>query len=130
MPTLEERIQKSQTRVVKLVFPHLISHQDHMFGGTALQWMDEVAVIAGTRLSRKKLVTASLDRIDFKKGIPVGTLVELIGTVKHVGRTSMQVEVDVIMEQLYSDERESVIKGVFTLVTIDENRKPVPVLDE
>ena len=128
MPTLEERIQKSQTRVVKLVFPNLLSHQDHMFGGTVLQWMDEVAVITGTRLSRKKLVTASLDRIDFKKGIPVGTLVELIGTVKRVGRTSMQVEVDVVMEQLYTDERESVIKGMFTLVTIDENRRPVPVL--
>ena len=128
MPTLEERIAKSQTRVVKLVFPNLLSHQDHMFGGTVLQWMDEIAVITGTRLSRKTLVTASLDRIDFKKGIPVGTLVELIGTVKRVGRTSMQVEVDVVMEQLYSDERESVIKGIFTLVTIDENRKPVPVL--
>ncbi|GAB4324891.1 MAG: acyl-CoA thioesterase [Candidatus Zixiibacteriota bacterium] len=130
MPTLEERIQKSQTRVVKLVFPGLISHQDHLFGGTALQWMDEVAVITGTRFSRKRLVTASLDRIDFKKGIPVGTLVELIGTVKKVGRTSMQVEVDIVMEQLYTDERESVIKGIFTLVTIDENRKPIPVLDE
>ncbi len=129
MPTVEERIQRSQTRVVKLVFPNLLSHQDHMFGGTVLQWMDEVAVITGTRFSRKKLVTASLDRIDFKKGIPVGTLVELIGTVKKVGRTSMQVEVDVVMEQLYSDERESVIKGRFTLVTIDENRKPIPVLD-
>jgi acyl-CoA hydrolase len=129
MPTVEERIAKSQTRVVKLVFPNLLSHQDHMFGGTVLQWMDEIAVIAGTRFSRKALVTASLDRIDFKKGIPVGTLVELIGTVKHVGRTSMQVEVDVVMEQLYTDERESVVKGVFTLVTIDDNRKPVPVLE-
>lgn len=129
MPTLEERMEQATSRVVKLVFPNLLSHQDHMFGGTVLQWMDEIAVITGTRFSRKTLVTASLDRIDFKKGIPVGTLVELIGRVVGVGRTSMKVEVEVMMEQLYTDERESVIKGMFTLVTIDKDRRPTPVLE-
>jgi acyl-CoA hydrolase len=126
--TIEERMEKSLTRVVKLVFPNLISHQDHLFGGTALQWMDEVAVITGTRFCRQRLVTASLDRIDFKKGVPAGTLVELVGRVIKVGRTSMVVEVDVFMEQLYTEERESVIKGTFTLVAVDENRKPTPVI--
>jgi len=127
MPTLEERIANSTTRVVKIVFPNLLSHQDYMFGGTALQWMDEVAVITGTRFCRQRLVTASLDRIDFKKGIPAGTLVELVGQVLSVGNTSMQIQVDIYIEQLYSEHREKAIQGKFTLVTIDESRRPTPI---
>ncbi len=125
--TLEEKMIQSETRVVKLVFPNLLSHQNYVFGGTALQWMDEVAVITGGRFCRQPLVTASLDRIDFKKGIPAGTYAELIGKVIKLGNTSMVVEVEVFIEQLYSEHRESAIKGTFTLVAIDGDRKPVRV---
>lgn len=89
--TLTERIQASETRGFKTVFPNTTNHYDTLFGGTAMVMMDEVAFMAATRFSRQVMVTVSSDRIDFKKSIPAGTLIELIGRAIHVGNTSMKV---------------------------------------
>jgi acyl-CoA hydrolase len=125
---LEERKQRSETRIFKAVFPNTTNHYDTLFGGTAMHLMDEVAFITATRFSRQKMVTVSSDRIDFKKPIPAGTIVELVGIVTEVGNTSLKVKVDVFIEEMYSDHREKAITGVFSLVAIDEHKKPVPVI--
>ncbi len=52
--------------MVKCVFPNTTNHYDTLFGGTALQWIDEVAFIIATRFSRQKMVTVSSDKVDFK----------------------------------------------------------------
>src|SRR6218665_4166255 len=128
--TLEERIKNSITRVFKAVFPNTTNHYDTLFGGTALHLMDEVAFICATRFSRKKVVTISTGQIDFKKAIPAGTLIELVAKVISVGRTSCKIHVDIFIEQMYSELRESVVAGTFSFVAVDENKKPVPVLDD
>lgn len=125
--TIKERIQKSQTRIFKAVFPNTTNHYDTLFGGSAMHLMDEVAFITATRFSRQKIVTVSSDKIDFTIPIPAGTIVELVGTVTHVGNTSLKVTVDVFIEEMYSEKREKAITGVFTMVAIDEHKKPVPV---
>nr|WP_295877527.1 acyl-CoA thioesterase [uncultured Chitinophaga sp.] len=123
----EEQIEKSVTRIFKAVFPNTVNHYDTLFGGTAMHMMDEVAFITATRFTKMRTVTVSSDRIDFKKPIPHGTIVELIGTVIHVGNTSLKVRVDIYVEQMYIDHREHAISGIFTFVAIDENKKPVPI---
>jgi len=65
-----------------------------MFGGTAMHLINEVAFITVTRFTRKVCVTVSSDRIDFKKPIPAGTIVELIGRVTKIGNTSLDVKVE------------------------------------
>ena len=90
--------------------------------------MDEVAFITATRFSRQRMVTVSSDKIDFNKPIPAGTIVELQGVVSHVGRTSLKVHVDVFIEEMYSEKRESAINGEFTFVAIDEQRKPTELI--
>lgn len=122
------RIELSETRVTKAVFPSTTNHHNTLFGGTALAWMDEVSFIAATRFCRLPLVTVSSDRIDFKHAIPAGSIVELIGRVIKVGNTSLKVEVEVFVESMCSDARERAISGVFSFVAIDEQKKPVPVL--
>jgi acyl-CoA hydrolase len=89
--------------------------------------MDEVAFITATRYSRQKMVTVSSDKIDFNKAIPAGTIVELIGSVQKVGRTSMEVLVEVFTEEMYSENREKSISGLFTMVAIDEEKKPIAI---
>lgn len=126
--TTEERIEQSETRIFKAVFPSTTNHYDTLFGGTAMQLMDEVAFIAATRFSRQRMVTVSSDRIDFKKPIPAGTIVELVGRISYLGRTSLKVRVDIFVEQMYSDEREKAVSGDFTFVAIDENKQPVKIL--
>lgn len=123
----DPRIERSETRIFKAVFPSTTNHYDTLFGGTAMQLMDEVAFITATRFSRQRMVTVSSDKIDFKKPIPAGTIVELIGRVSNVGNTSMKVRVDIFIEQMYSDEREKAVSGEFTFVAIDENKMPVSI---
>ncbi|PTA50460.1 acyl-CoA thioesterase [Shewanella morhuae] len=124
---IEQRINQSEARVIKAVFPAITNHHNTLFGGEALAWMDETAFIAATRFCRKTLVTVSSDRIDFKKPIPAGTLAELIARVIHVGNTSLKVEVNIYVENMYQDHREHAIRGVFTFVAVDEQRNPTQV---
>ena len=124
----EERIAQSETRIFKAVFPSTTNHYDTLFGGTAMQLMDEVAFIAATRFSRQRMVTVSSDKIDFKKPIPAGTIVELVGKVTYLGSTSLKIRVEIFVEQMYSDIREKAVTGEFTFVAIDENKKPVKIL--
>lgn len=128
MTQLEEKIEQSKTRVFKAVFPNTTNHYDTLFGGTALQMMDEVAFICATRFCRKKVVTVSSDRVDFKHPIPAGTLIELVAEVTEVGRTSMKVRVDIFVEEMYQENREKAITGVFTFVAVNELKRPVAIL--
>lgn len=126
--TLEERIEKSVTTIFKAVFPNTTNHYDTLFGGTAMQLMDETAFICATRFSRQQMVTVSSDKIDFKMPIPAGTIAELSGYVTHVGNTSLKVRVDIYIEEMYSDYREKAVSGEFTFVAIDENKQPVKIV--
>ncbi len=125
--TIQEKIEASQTRIFKAVFPNTTNHYDTLFGGMAMHMMDEVAFITATRFSRQKMVTVSSDRIDFTKPIPAGTIVELVGTVVHIGNTSLKVQVEIFVEQMYSEEREKAVTGQFSFVAIDEEKKPVAI---
>ena len=127
MKTQEEKIKDSTTIVFQAVFPNTTNHYDTSFGGTAMQFMDEVAFITATRYSRQKMVTVSSDKIDFKRPIPHGTIIELIGKVTYLGTTSLKVRVDIFIEEMYSTSREKAITGEFTFVAIDENKKAVKV---
>ena len=123
----EEKIQNSETKVFKVVFPNITNHHNTMFGGTVMEMMDEVAFMTATRFARKSFVTVSCDRIDFKKPIPADTLIELIGRVKYVGNSSLKVNVQVFVEQMYDEVRERAVSGDFTLVAIDADKKPVRI---
>lgn len=74
------------------------------------------------------MVTVSSDKVDFKHPIPAGTLVELIANVEKVGRTSVTVAVDIFVEEMYSNLREKAVSGSFTMVAVDDDKKPVNIL--
>ncbi|MDZ7871037.1 MAG: acyl-CoA thioesterase [Rheinheimera sp.] len=122
------RIEKAVTRVTKTVFPGRTNHHNTLFGGEALAWMDEAAFIAATRFCRKPLVTVCSDRVDFKESIPAGSIIELVARIEHVGRTSIRVNVDIFVEDMYSDDQHRAISGSFTFVALGADRKPTPVL--
>ena len=123
----QQRIKDSETRIFKAVFPNTTNHYNTLFGGTAMQLMDEVAFITATRFSRKRCVTVSSDRIDFKQPIPAGTIVELIGRVTKVGTSSLDIRVEIFIEKMYEESREKAITGTFTFVAVDEDQKPIQV---
>ncbi|MGM0479293.1 MAG: acyl-CoA thioesterase [Bacteroidota bacterium] len=125
---ISKRIKAAETRIFKAVFPNTTNHYDTLFGGTALQLMDEVSFICATRFSRQKVVTVSSDRVDFSKPIPSGTLVELVANVEKVGKSSIVVGVDIFVEEMYSENRERAVHGTFTMVAVDDEKKPISVV--
>ena len=125
--TFEERVQLSETHIFKAVFPNTTNHYDTLFGGTAMQLMDEVAFITATRFSRLKMVTVSSDKIDFNVPIPSGTIIELVGKVIHLGHTSLDIKVDIYIELMNSDKRELAINGLFKFVAVGEDKRPIKI---
>ena len=125
---IAQRKRVSITTTSKAVFPQTTNHHDTLFGGTAMQWMDEIAFIAATRFSRQTIVTVSSDKIDFKHPVPAGTVVELTASVVEVGRTSLKVEVNMMVESMYLDDQKNAITGYFTFVAVDENKKPTSII--
>src|SRR5690606_26849418 len=127
--TLQEKIDLSERRVCTTVFTFLTNHHDTLFGGKAMAIMEEVSFMAATRFCRKRLVTVSTDKIDFEKAIPSGSIIEAIARVESVGRTSLKVKVEIYLEHMYEEGRELAIQGRFTFVALDDDRKPVAVLE-
>lgn len=126
---LEERKKLSETRMFKPVFATDTNHYNTLHGGVAMHLMDEAGFIAATRFTRLPVVTVSSDRIDFNKPIPSGTLVEVVARVIDIGRTSLKVGVEIFVEQMYEEHRELAIHGVLTFVAINENKKPVRIIE-
>ncbi len=126
--TFEERVQLSETHIFKAVFPNTTNHYDTLFGGTAMQLMDEVAFITATRFARLKMVTVSSDKIDFNVPIPSGTIIELVGKVIRMGNTSLDIKVDIYIELMNSDKRELAISGLFKFVAVGEDKNQLRLI--
>lgn len=123
----QERRLAAATRITKLVFPHDTNPLGTLYGGTALQWMDEVAFLAATRYARRQVVTVSMDRVDFKVPIPQGSIVELIGEVVETGKSSMVVRVRILIEDAMAGTQELAIEGRLIMVAVNAAMKPVPL---
>ena len=125
---LAERVESSVTRTAKVVMPGITNNYNTLYGGTLLGWMDEIAAITAGRFGRCLFVTASLDRTDFHHPIPAGSIVEMVARVTRLGRTSLQVTVDVHVEHLFTHDRLHAVTGLFTMVAIGEDKRPVPIV--
>ena len=96
-------------------------------GGTVLRLADEVAGLAAVRHSRRRVVTAGLDRVTFLVPIELGELVTLSASVNAVWNTSMEVGVRVTAERPSHGDPRHTNTAYFTMVALDENGRPAPV---
>lgn len=119
-----------ETRFVEMVFPGLSNHYGTLFGGSALNLMGKAAFVAAARHTRRNVVMASSDKIEFHEPIPVGELVELVARVERAGRSSMTVSVELIRESLMSGRRTSVVRGYFEMVAINEHGRPISIVQD
>jgi acyl-CoA hydrolase len=122
---IEERKQLSKSRQFKIVFKDSINDNNILFGGIAMKRMDEVAYITVTRFYRKRMVTISTDKINFKKSIPYGSIVEIIGRVVDVGNVRLKINVQIFVEEKYLDNSIEAINGDFYFAAVDENGKAI-----
>lgn len=110
----------SHTSLIEMVFPQHTNHHGTLFGGQALAFMDKAAFIAGSRFSRRPMVTASSEKIDFHVPAHKGQIIELIAQPIKSGTRSLTIEVSLIAEDLLAATRTLCTQGRFVLVTCDK----------
>jgi acyl-CoA hydrolase len=109
------------------MMPEHSNNHGHVFGGVILSMMDKCAAIAAFRHSRAEVVTASIDRVDFREPILLGDLVVMKASVNFVGTSSMEVGVRVEAEDLLSGRRRHTNSCYLTFVAVDRNGRPIEV---
>jgi acyl-CoA hydrolase len=122
-------VRESQHETSELMMPEHANNNGHVFGGVILSMMDKTAAIAAFRHSRSSVVTASIDRVDFRQPIHPGDLVVMKASVNFVGKSSMEVGVRVEAEELLTGRRRHTNSCYLTFVAIDRNGRPLEVPD-
>lgn len=119
-------IEKSRTVMSVIMQPGDANFLGKVFGGKLLSLIDLCAYQSAARYSGEACVTASFDQVDFLEPIEVGEVVTLQGRVTFVGRSSMEITIEVEAENLLSGERRRTNVARVTMVAIRDG-KPVPV---
>ena len=120
-------VRESQHETSELMMPEHANNMGHVFGGVILSMMDKAAAIAAFRHSRASVVTASIDRVDFREPIHPGDLVLMKASVNYAGRSSMEVGVRVEAEELITGRRRHTNSCYLTFVAVDRNGRPIEV---
>ena len=119
--------QASVTEMVQVVLPNDTNPLGNVLGGRVMHWIDMAGAVVAFRHSRRPVVTASMERLDFHSPIRVGHIVQLIGKLVFVGRTSMQVGVEVYAEDPISGSRTHTGSAFLTYVALDQKGNPVSI---
>lgn len=119
--------RESLTTLTDLVLPGDTNYLDNLFGGELLARMDRACSIAARRHSSRIVVTASVNHVAFNKSVPVGSVVTLEAKVSRAFKSSMEIYVDVWIEDRQSGLRTKVNEGIYTFVAVDETGKPVQI---
>jgi acyl-CoA hydrolase len=114
----------SESSLVEIVYPENTNSQGTLFGGHALSLMDRLAFIVASRYTRKPIVTASSEKVEFRLPVKEGDLIDLVGRVTSVGRTSLRVTIDMFREELLTGHRDLCTTGVFVMVAVDGEGHP------
>ena len=116
----------SRTETSQVVTPNDANFLGKVFGGTILSLVDLCAYATASRYAGNIAVTASFDRVDFHEPIELGEVVTCVGEVTFVGRTSMEVTIEVYAENVLKGERRHTNTARVTMVAFKDG-KPTPV---
>lgn len=97
-----------------------------IFGGWVMSQMDLAAYTASSELARGRTVTAAVREMSFEKPVKIGDTVGIYTHISRLGRSSVDVSVEVWTRRAHSPERSKVTAGVFVMVAVDEDGNPRP----
>lgn len=119
--------EQSRTILTDLVLPSETNPLNNLFGGELLARMDRAASIAARRHSRRIVVTASVNHVEFNRAVPVGAVVTVEAKVSRAFRSSMEIYLDVWIEDRESGQKTKANEAIYTFVAVDETGRPVEV---
>jgi len=111
----------------EVMTPEKANFAGNIHGGYLLQLLDRVAYACAARYSGKYVVTLSVDEVIFKEPIHVGELVTCYASVNYVGRSSMEIGIKVVAENLETQQQRHTNSCYFTMVALDKNNKPTSI---
>lgn len=111
----------------KVVLPHETNTLGKLFGGALLAWMDEIAAVSAHRHSKRVVVTASINNVSFGEPIDLGAIVTLEAKVSRAYTSSMEVMIDVFVEDRLTGEKRKSNEAIYTFVAVDQNGGPINV---
>ena len=118
---------KHQLSMTVLMTPDMANFSGNVHGGTILKLLDQVAYACASRYAGRYVVTLSVDQVMFRQPIHVGELVTFLAAVNHTGTSSMEIGIKVLAENIRTQEVRHVNSCFFTMVAVDDERKPAPV---
>ncbi|TXI20626.1 MAG: acyl-CoA thioesterase [Roseateles sp.] len=116
-----------QLTMTVLMTPDTANFSGNVHGGNLLKLLDQVAYACASRYAGRYVVTLSVDRVIFRQPIHVGELVSFLASINHTGKSSMEVGIKVVAENIRTQEVRHVNSCYFTMVAVDDNNKPVAV---
>jgi len=90
-----------------------------------MKWMDEVAYITASRFLWQESVTVSIENVRFLLPILKGSIIEIIGKVTEIGNVKIKVQVQMLVDEKYSNKKEKAAEAIFWFAAVDENQNPV-----
>jgi uncharacterized protein (TIGR00369 family) len=118
---------KHQLVMTVLMTPDTANFSGNVHGGTILKLLDEVAYACASRYAGCYVVTLNVENVTFREPIYVGELVTFLASVNYTGRTSMEVGIKVLAENIRTQATRHVNSCFFTMVAVDDERKPCTV---
>lgn len=118
---------KNSLSMSVLMTPSMANFRGDVHGGDLLKLLDQVAYACAARYCGKNVVTLSVDRVIFKHPIHIGTLVTFLASVNYTGKTSMEIGIKVIAEDIKKQSVVHTNSCFFTMVAVDEDGKPVEI---
>ena len=101
-----------------------------IFGGWVLSQMDVAGGALAARVAKGRVATVAITAMTFVEPIKVGDMVSIYGDVKKIGRTSITIDLETVVQRRDGDTDIRVTHGTFVFVAIDEEGKPRPVPQE
>lgn len=121
-----KRAADSYTTQVQMLTLGDLNGYQRLFGGKLMSWMDIVAGVTARRHAERNITTVSVEKLEFHAPAHANDILVLTGHVCYVGRTSMDICVNVYVEEV-SGCRRLINEAHFTMVALDENEQPVAV---
>tara|TARA_Y100000994_G_scaffold63414_1_gene51581 strand:+ start:888 stop:1334 length:447 start_codon:yes stop_codon:yes gene_type:complete len=113
----------------ELVLPNDTNLLGNILGGRVMHLMDICAAMSAYKHARRPVVTASVDHLDFLAPAKKGDIVILKSSVNYVNKTSMEVGVRIEAETPLTGEIRHTATAYLTFVALDDNKKPIKILD-
>src|SRR5947207_3408272 len=127
MESRAESVTEAKYILTARMLPSDANPMGFVHGGTILKLVDVAAGVTALRHTRKTVVTASMDRMDFYNPVYVGNLLTLKASLNYAGHTSMEVGVRIEAEDLKTGKVTHTGSSYLTYVAMDENGKPTEI---